>query len=129
MYNHYKSGTPAWWAMQEAIDASKQMGETQENVEQILGQLVESVDEIADERDQIQEERDQLELDLEAAEEKLKESPIDFNKLIELLDNVKLAGQGLVTYAESSEKKLREQYDVQESDSDSSGGTADDGGS
>lgn len=131
MYNSYRNGSDAWWAMQEAIGAHKDLEDATDVIattfEQIIGELDDAhaqCEEMELERDNLAEKYDEIKdkFDCFDAASSLKTS-------IQLLEDLSKAANAIVKYTDNKLAYVRTLEDVQKGDSDSSDGTAGDGGS
>ena len=124
MYNSYKRDTQAWWAMEEAITATKTLEDAKETAENAFDTIVSDFDDVCNERDEFEEELEQLKVDYEKLEDLT-----DPKEILSLLETLRTAVAGIVTYVDQSSTRIKEQFNVPQSDSNSTGRTDVDGGS
>lgn len=127
MYNRYQNGTEPWWAMKEALEVHKDLQERVDAVEDTFESIIDQLDTAIADREEMEEERDQAQTDLDELQTKFE--AFEPEEIIKLLDSVESATSAVVKYCVQTRMKVREAYNVQESDSDSSDGAAGDGGS
>ena len=129
MYNNYRNGTEAWWAMKEAIDVEQTMSDAMDNMCGAFEQLVGELDDACEQRDEAIEERDQLQKDLDEVTENYEELISSKQEMITQFTNMKVAAGAIERHATRVLIQLGALNDVQEGSGDSSSGTAGDGGS
>lgn len=125
MYNHYKNGTQAWWAMKEAIQAETDLEDAVGNAASTMESIIEDFDDACQQRDDAEDERDQAQADLEEAKAKLE--VFNPEEIINRLNDIEFAAAAVVKYCVKTRMDIREAYNVPESNSDSSDGDSGDG--
>mgnify|MGYP001123031022 CR=1 FL=1 len=122
--NSYRRDTQSWWAMEEAITAVKDLVEAKDTAETAFDTIVSDFDDACNERDELAEELEQLKVDYEKLEDLTEPE-----EMLSLLENLRVAAAGVVTYADQKSNRIKEQFNVPQSNSNSTGRTDGDGGS
>jgi hypothetical protein len=124
MYNSYKKDSQPWWAMEEAITACRAIEEAKDTTETAFDTIVSDFEDVCNERDEFEEELEQLKVDYEKLEDLT-----DPKEILSLLETLRTAAAGIVTYVDQSSSRIKEQFNVPQSNSNSTGRTDADGGS
>lgn len=129
MYNRYKNGTEAYFAMQDAITAVDDLDSSKVGVEDLLERLVDEIDTYEADNKELEEERDQLQRDFDDEREKFMElhALTDLNEIINHMTQLKLAGEAIVRFADEKLVAAGALNASKDSDSDSGTGGDDSG--
>lgn len=127
MYNNYKNGTEAWWAMKDALDVEKKINEAVDEMCGSFEQIISELEDACNERDEVTEERDQLQTELDEVKANFEELVSSKQEMITQFTNLKVAAEAISRHATRVLVLLGALNDVQEGADDSSDGTPGDG--
>ena len=108
MYNHYKNGSQAWWAMKEAIQAETDLEDAVSNAANCMESIIEDFDDACQQRDDAEDERDQAQADLEEAKAKLE--VFNPEEIIKRLNDIEFTAAAVVKYCVKTRMDIREAY-------------------
>lgn len=117
--------------MQEAIGVHKDAEEAVDAIANAFEQIIGELDDANAQREEMEQERDELQEKYDEIKDKFDcfDAASSLTTSIQLLEDLSKAANAIVKYTDNKLAFVRTLDDVQKSDSDSSDGTAGDGGS